>query len=159
MRPRISQMLVLPPFQRQGLGAKLLHAVSKHYWSIPKVVDITGRTKFLLFPTLLKLLISMNRVKNCFPFQNVKILQRSIAKKITKIVSLWIGIGSFISFINLKSFLSLTWNRGSKVSFEIWFLTPTMLVSSVEYIPHYLFDGERRFLGYEIGCADCSSRV
>lgn len=41
MRPRISQMLVLPPFQRQGLGAKLLHAVSKHYWSIPKVVDIT----------------------------------------------------------------------------------------------------------------------
>lgn len=48
MRPRISQMLVLPPFQRQGLGAKLLHAVSKHYWSIPKVVDITGRTKFFL---------------------------------------------------------------------------------------------------------------
>ena len=42
MRPRISQMLVLPPFQRQGLGAKLLDTVSKYYWNNPKVVDITG---------------------------------------------------------------------------------------------------------------------
>jgi len=41
MRPRISQMLVLPPFQRQGLGAKLLDTVSKYYWNNPKVVDIT----------------------------------------------------------------------------------------------------------------------
>jgi histone acetyltransferase 1 len=46
MRPRISQMLILPPFQRQGLGAKLLNVVSKHYWNNPKVVDITG-TLFL----------------------------------------------------------------------------------------------------------------
>ena len=27
MRPRISQMLVLPPYQRQGLGSKLLETV------------------------------------------------------------------------------------------------------------------------------------
>lgn len=47
MRPRISQMLVLPPFQRQGLGAKLLDTVSKYYWNNPKVVDITG-TAFVL---------------------------------------------------------------------------------------------------------------
>ena len=47
MRPRISQMLILPPFQRQGLGAKLLNVVSKHYWANPKVVDITGRTNIL----------------------------------------------------------------------------------------------------------------
>ena len=44
MRPRISQMLVLPPFQRQGLGAKLLDTVSKYYWNNPKVVDITGKS-------------------------------------------------------------------------------------------------------------------
>ena len=45
MRPRISQMLVLPPFQRQGLGAKLLDTVSKYYWNNPKVVDITGKIR------------------------------------------------------------------------------------------------------------------
>lgn len=41
MRPRISQMLVLPPFQKQGLGAKLLDTVSKYYWNNPKIVDVT----------------------------------------------------------------------------------------------------------------------
>jgi len=41
MRPRISQMLVLPPFQKQGLGAKLLDTVSKYYWNNAKIVDIT----------------------------------------------------------------------------------------------------------------------
>ena len=35
-------MLVLPPFQKQGLGAKLLDTVSKYYWNNPKIVDITG---------------------------------------------------------------------------------------------------------------------
>ncbi len=42
VRPRISQMLVLPPFQKQGLGAKMLDAVQAHYWKDDKVVDITG---------------------------------------------------------------------------------------------------------------------
>ena len=46
MRPRISQMLVLPPFQKQGLGAKLLDTVSKYYWNNPKIVDITGMNIF-----------------------------------------------------------------------------------------------------------------
>ena len=53
MRPRISQMLVLPPFQRQGLGAKLLDTVSKYYWNNPKVVDITGKA-FVLIANLVK---------------------------------------------------------------------------------------------------------
>ena len=35
-------MLVLPPFQKQGLGAKLLDTVSKYYWNNPKIVDVTG---------------------------------------------------------------------------------------------------------------------
>ena len=32
----------MPPFQKQGLGAKLLDTVSKYYWNNPKIVDITG---------------------------------------------------------------------------------------------------------------------
>jgi len=40
-RPRISQMLILPPFQRKGLGAKLLDTVCKSFWNRNKVVDIT----------------------------------------------------------------------------------------------------------------------
>ncbi len=42
VRPRVSQMLVLPPFQRMGLGAKLLDTVQKQFWKDDKVIDITG---------------------------------------------------------------------------------------------------------------------
>lgn len=41
MRPRISQMLVLPPFQRQGLGSQLLETVYRNYLKDDKVIDIT----------------------------------------------------------------------------------------------------------------------
>jgi len=40
-RPRIAQMLVLPPFQRAGLGSKLLDAVYNDYKGDSTVVDIT----------------------------------------------------------------------------------------------------------------------
>jgi len=40
-RPRISQMLVLPPYQRRGLGSQLLETVYKNYLSDAKVIDIT----------------------------------------------------------------------------------------------------------------------
>lgn len=40
-RPRISQMLVLPPFQRRGLGAQLLNTVYRNYLKDESVVDIT----------------------------------------------------------------------------------------------------------------------
>lgn len=40
-RPRISQMLVLPPFQRKGLGARLLNTVYRNYLKDESVVDIT----------------------------------------------------------------------------------------------------------------------
>lgn len=40
-RPRISQALVLPPFQRLGLGAQLLQAIYSHFISVSTVVDIT----------------------------------------------------------------------------------------------------------------------
>lgn len=41
IRPRISQMLILPPFQRKGLCAKLLNSVYKHYATKSDVIDIT----------------------------------------------------------------------------------------------------------------------
>merc|ERR1712013_377063 len=40
-RPRIAQMFVLPPFQRMGLGARLLDSVYSHYKGDTTVVDIT----------------------------------------------------------------------------------------------------------------------
>ncbi|KAI7809073.1 histone acetyltransferase type B catalytic subunit, partial [Triplophysa rosa] len=41
-RPRVSQMLILPPFQGEGHGAQLLETVHKYYCSSPKVQDITA---------------------------------------------------------------------------------------------------------------------
>uniref|UniRef100_A0A8C6UAU6 Histone acetyltransferase type B catalytic subunit n=1 Tax=Neogobius melanostomus TaxID=47308 RepID=A0A8C6UAU6_9GOBI len=41
-RPRVSQMIVLPPFQGEGHGAQLLEAVHRFYCSLPKVQDITA---------------------------------------------------------------------------------------------------------------------
>ncbi|XP_063231534.1 histone acetyltransferase type B catalytic subunit [Bacillus rossius redtenbacheri] len=41
IRPRISQMLVLPPFQGRGLGTELLRTVYQHYVAEPSVLDIT----------------------------------------------------------------------------------------------------------------------
>lgn len=42
IRPRISQMLILPPFQRKGLCAKLLNSIYKHYCTNSNVINITG---------------------------------------------------------------------------------------------------------------------
>ncbi|XP_048835791.1 histone acetyltransferase type B catalytic subunit isoform X1 [Brienomyrus brachyistius] len=41
-RPRVSQMLVLPPFQGEGHGAQLLEAVHRFYCTSPLVQDITA---------------------------------------------------------------------------------------------------------------------
>ncbi|KAK2570199.1 Histone acetyltransferase type B catalytic subunit [Acropora cervicornis] len=41
IRPRISQMLILPPFQKQGHGAQLLLTVDKFYVQDQQVLDIT----------------------------------------------------------------------------------------------------------------------
>jgi len=40
-RPRISQMLILPPFQRHGHGGQLIETVSKQYMDNPDAIDIT----------------------------------------------------------------------------------------------------------------------
>ncbi|CDQ57792.1 unnamed protein product [Oncorhynchus mykiss] len=41
-RPRVSQMLILPPFQGEGHGAQLLEVVHRFYCNLPKVQDITA---------------------------------------------------------------------------------------------------------------------
>ena len=40
-RPRISQMLVLPSFQRMGVGTKTLNIITEFYLSRSDIVDIT----------------------------------------------------------------------------------------------------------------------
>lgn len=40
-RPRISQLLVLPPFQRRGLAVYLINSIYKHYLKNDSVIDIT----------------------------------------------------------------------------------------------------------------------
>lgn len=40
-RPRVSQILILPPFQKKGVGAQLLQTVYNHYISRSDVIDIT----------------------------------------------------------------------------------------------------------------------
>ncbi|XP_022087099.1 histone acetyltransferase type B catalytic subunit-like isoform X2 [Acanthaster planci] len=40
-RPRISQVLVLPPFQRQGHGVQLLQTMYSHFRNDTKILDIT----------------------------------------------------------------------------------------------------------------------
>lgn len=46
IRPRISQLLVLPPFQKKGLAAYLINSMYKHYIDMQSVVDITGKLIF-----------------------------------------------------------------------------------------------------------------
>lgn len=42
-RPRISQMLILPPFQNQGLAVHLMNSMYKFYSTDKNVIDITGK--------------------------------------------------------------------------------------------------------------------
>lgn len=44
IRPRISQILVFPPFKNQSIGAHLYNAINKHYRVNSKVTDITVET-------------------------------------------------------------------------------------------------------------------
>jgi len=41
LRPRISQFLILRPYQKQGHGSRLYEAVFQHYSADPKMIDIT----------------------------------------------------------------------------------------------------------------------
>uniref|UniRef100_T1PJU5 Histone acetyltransferase type B catalytic subunit n=1 Tax=Musca domestica TaxID=7370 RepID=T1PJU5_MUSDO len=41
IRPRISQMLILPPFQKLGIGTKMVETIYKYYHNQKNVIDIT----------------------------------------------------------------------------------------------------------------------
>ncbi|CAN7980282.1 unnamed protein product [Ixodes pacificus] len=41
IRPRISQMFILPPFQKKGLGAEMLQGIYNYYTGCRDVIDIT----------------------------------------------------------------------------------------------------------------------
>lgn len=47
IRPRVSQMLIIPPFQGTGLGAKLLNEVFLYYRTESKVTDVSGKLSFI----------------------------------------------------------------------------------------------------------------
>lgn len=40
-RSRISQFIILPPFQKQGLGAQFYEAIFDHYLAAPQTIEIT----------------------------------------------------------------------------------------------------------------------
>lgn len=48
IRPRVSQVVILPPFRCIGLCSKLLNSVYSYYQTNRKVVDITGEFAFKL---------------------------------------------------------------------------------------------------------------
>ncbi|XP_078035492.1 histone acetyltransferase 1 isoform X1 [Augochlora pura] len=51
-RPRIAQVLILPPFQNMGLGAHLLHAIYREYIGRNQVKDITVEDPSVTFQRL-----------------------------------------------------------------------------------------------------------
>lgn len=65
-RPRIAQVLILPPFQNMGLGAHLLHAIYREYIGRHEVIDITGKLKCSIINELSSLYLTFykNRNKN-----------------------------------------------------------------------------------------------
>ncbi|XP_071526683.1 histone acetyltransferase type B catalytic subunit isoform X2 [Panulirus ornatus] len=67
IRPRISQMLVLPPFQRIGLGAEMLNSIYSYYKNDAKVLDITVEDPSDNFARLRDFIDSRNCLKlECF---------------------------------------------------------------------------------------------
>ncbi|XP_076164935.1 histone acetyltransferase 1 [Ptiloglossa arizonensis] len=59
-RPRIAQVLILPPFQNMGLGAHLLHAIYREYIGRNQVKDITVEDPSVTFQRLRDYVDAMN---------------------------------------------------------------------------------------------------
>ncbi|XP_023348942.1 histone acetyltransferase type B catalytic subunit [Eurytemora carolleeae] len=71
-RPRISQMLILPQYQRQGLGAALLNTLYRNYLNDSSVVDITVEDPSDNFIRLRDFVDTQNCLKNpAFSKENV----------------------------------------------------------------------------------------
>jgi len=73
IRPRISQMLVMPPFQRCGTGAELLDSIYREYTGDPDILDITVEDPSDSFTRLRDFVDAKNCVKlQCFQLHNIK---------------------------------------------------------------------------------------
>ncbi|XP_076233628.1 histone acetyltransferase 1 isoform X2 [Calliopsis andreniformis] len=59
-RPRIAQVLILPPFQNMGLGTHLLHAIYREYIGRNQVKDITVEDPSVTFQRLRDYVDAMN---------------------------------------------------------------------------------------------------
>ena len=44
VRPRVSQLVILPPFQKMGHATRLLETVYEDLVPLPEVIDITGES-------------------------------------------------------------------------------------------------------------------
>ncbi|XP_014250513.1 histone acetyltransferase type B catalytic subunit-like isoform X1 [Cimex lectularius] len=92
IRPRISQALILPPFQRMGLCAKLIKTVQMHYSSMKEVFDITVEDPDISFQRVRDYvdcsnclhLVSFQPERLCAGFHNDMIEEARIKHKINK---------------------------------------------------------------------------
>ncbi|XP_059051730.1 histone acetyltransferase type B catalytic subunit [Achroia grisella] len=73
-RPRISQVLTLPPFRKLGLCAQLLQAIYSHFIILPEVVDITVEDPSQDFQRIRDYVDAKN-CENLPAFQPAKLLQ------------------------------------------------------------------------------------
>uniref|UniRef100_A0A6A7FMJ8 Histone acetyltransferase type B catalytic subunit n=2 Tax=Hirondellea gigas TaxID=1518452 RepID=A0A6A7FMJ8_9CRUS len=73
IRPRISQMLVLPPFQMMGVGSALLQAIYNKYIDDPKVLTIAVEDPSEVFGKMRLVLNCRNCLElTAFGVQNIK---------------------------------------------------------------------------------------
>lgn len=81
-RPRISQFLILPPFQRKGLGAFLLQSIYNYYLQQPKILDITVEDPADTFVRLRDYVDCVNCSK--LPSFAVELLRQGWSEKMAK---------------------------------------------------------------------------
>ena len=71
-RPRISQVLILPPYQRQGHGRRLLKTIYNELRTDPRVQDITAEDpseEFVALRDLVSFELAQKDLSNCFSKQ------------------------------------------------------------------------------------------
>lgn len=72
-RPRVAQMLILPPYKRNGLGTTLLQSIYDYYKTLPATLDITAEDPDEDFISMRDLLDCRNCLKlESFSTENLK---------------------------------------------------------------------------------------
>merc|ERR1712109_202917 len=83
-RPRISQFLTLPTFQKRGLGSRLLNAIYKNYLQNDKVVDITVEDPSEDFVRLRDFVDTKNCLKSVESFGSFEAVSGGFTDAMTK---------------------------------------------------------------------------